>query len=357
MYAPRPSATRTQQDQQRIVRHACVDVLYRRLPPHADGRCRTAAAARSTSVNQKIIAPWSAVSVMRPVVGILRPDRDQILLLREPVRHVQERCRGCPGCRSRGSSAKSLSPTTTTRVSGFGRVGRRAAPARRAPAREHGGRERRSGRPCRPWRDPASACRSRSSPLMSVSAQLCGLGLEHLLRDVAARAAFDRRDRARQREGRHHAEVLGDRVRHRHGDRHRRVRADQLAEAARVDDDVVADVDAPFLGERDEVRRSARRRPCPADRSAARSLPPRLQERAERIELRREEVRSVGPATTTTVASSGTLPACASVSLATSKLSLLSAVGDAAVARRARTPSGRARRGPGRSRSSSPCPR
>ena len=48
---------------------------------------------------------------------------------------------------------------------------------------------------------------------------------------------------------------LRDRVRRiAGGDGHRRVRADQLAHAADVDDDVVADVHAPFVRERDEVR-------------------------------------------------------------------------------------------------------
>ena len=57
-----------------------------------------------------------------PAVGCLRrPDGDQVLLLREPVDGVREQIRRCPAHRRRRRcSAKSESPKTTTRVSGFG---------------------------------------------------------------------------------------------------------------------------------------------------------------------------------------------------------------------------------------------
>ena len=61
--------------------------------------------------------------------------------------------------------------------------------------------------------------------------------------------------RARQRKRRHHAEAFGDRMCGIDGrDRHRRVAAEQLAHAAGVDDDVVAELDRPLLQEGAEVR-------------------------------------------------------------------------------------------------------
>ena len=103
-------------------------------------------------------------------------------------------------------------------------------------------------------------------------------------------------------------EALGDRVR-RIGrrDRHRRVGADQPAHAAGVDDDVVADVDAPVVRQRDQV--GQRRRVGLVRRVELE------QQLAGLVEILLQRVdfgakKSVfGPATITTDASSGTAPA------------------------------------------------
>ena len=88
--------------------------------------------------------------------------------------------------------------------------------------------------------------------------------LEQLLRDVAVDAALESAstDRA-SGNAVIMLEVLRDRTRaalRGHRDRHRLARADHLAHAARVDDEVVADVDAPLVRERDEVRQRRRDR-------------------------------------------------------------------------------------------------
>ena len=79
--------------------------------------------------------------------------------------------------------------------------------------------------------------------------------LDEGLRRPAVRAALNRLDGPGERVGRDHAEPVHDRVRRvAHGDRGHLVGAEQLADAARVDDDVVPGLDPPLLQQRDEVR-------------------------------------------------------------------------------------------------------
>ena len=204
--------------------------------------------------------------------------------------------------------AKSESPTTDhprfrlrrVRVVGLRRLGRR-----RACRRRHGGGRSTIGPFLSPFASSSATWPVASSALMSASAQLCGLDLDERLRRVAVDAAGHRRHRARQRKRGHDAEALGDRVRRvARGDGHRRVGADQAAHAAGVDDDVVADVDAPFVRERDQVGERRRRPPCPADRSSAAAC--RALSRYVFSASTSGGKKSVcGPATTTTDASSG----------------------------------------------------
>ena len=56
------------------------------------------------------------------VVGVLRPDRDQVLLLRQPADRVQEQIAGCPGCRARRWRRSRSRRSTTKRDSGLRRL-------------------------------------------------------------------------------------------------------------------------------------------------------------------------------------------------------------------------------------------
>ncbi len=151
-------------------------------------------------------------------------------------------------------AAKSESPITTTRVSGFGAS---VARLRRRRRRRRGATPPRRSRPvpsCRPSPRRATPCPVVISALMSVSAQLRGLVSMNGCAVWPFTPPCTGDDRSRQRIRGHVVEALGDRMRRIvGGDRHRRVGADQPAHAADVDDDVVADVDAPVVRERDQV--------------------------------------------------------------------------------------------------------
>ncbi len=89
---------------------------------------------------------------------------------------------------------------------------------------------------------------------MSVSAQLRGLVSTNGCAVWPLTPPLTGVDRSRQRKRRQEREALRDRMRRIvRRDRHRRVGADQPAHAADVDDDVVADVDAPVVRQRDQV--------------------------------------------------------------------------------------------------------
>ena len=77
------------------------------------------------------------------IVGFLGPDRDEVLLLRQPADRVQEEILVALECPSVPLDAKSESPNTTTRVSGFGAFGLLGLGGIAGGARErHGGRQR-----------------------------------------------------------------------------------------------------------------------------------------------------------------------------------------------------------------------
>ena len=192
------------------------------------------------------------------VVGFLRPDRDQVLLLRQPADGVHEQVAVALRCRARRCREIGVAEHDDARLRLRRVVGRLGRPAR-APVRPTGA-------------DTAAPIddRARLVALASSSVDLPGRSSALDVGFGPARGArLDERsarcgrstppltgvDRARQRVRGHDAEALGDRVRRvarRH--RHRRVGAEQLAHAADVHDDVVADVDAPVVRERDQVR-------------------------------------------------------------------------------------------------------
>ena len=189
-------------------------------------------------------------------------------------------------------AAKSESPITTTRVSGFGAsspgFGGVAGGGAATAADDRGAED---DRPLLvafrlverdlPGREQALDVGLRPAPRAR---------FDERLRGVAVHAAGHRRRRARQRKGGEDVEALGDRVRRIVGHhRHRRVGADQAPHAAHVDDDVVADVDAPVVGERDQVRQ---RRAVRLVRriELEQQLAGLVEILLERVDFRREEV-------------------------------------------------------------------
>ena len=99
---------------------------------------------------------------------------------------------------------------------------------------------------------------------------------------------------------------VGDRMRRVvRGHRHRLVGADQLAHAAGVDDDVVADVDAPLLANAMQVVSGAA--PALSGGSiSSEQLAAACEVLAQRVDLRRQEVRRRARRPRRTVASAGT---------------------------------------------------
>ena len=212
-----------------------------------------------TIVNQNTIAPWSAVMRDRAVLaGPSAGSRSGL-----PAAPASSRCsgtaRGCPGCPVARFAAKSLSPTTTMRDSGFGAsasVDAGAVGGGRRPTRR---RRSRRDRPCRPWPVSSSGRPVANRPLMSDSAQLCGL-----VSGTSARCGRRRRRRpaspiarAGRPSSRRSRSVIGCCTGIAMGTD--ASVPSSWPEAAGVDDDVLADVDAPVVREGDEVRRVGRR--------------------------------------------------------------------------------------------------
>ena len=110
---------------------------------------------------------------------------------------------------------KSLSPTTTTRVSGLGASG---VAGRRRRRLRRGSRDRRDERD-RPglvaFVELLHGLARRKEPLEIGLRPAPPIGLDDLLRELAVGAAFDRRDRPRERKPRQEPEPFGDRVRQR----------------------------------------------------------------------------------------------------------------------------------------------
>ena len=246
-------------------------------------------------------------------------------------------------------AAKSESPThdhagfrRRRRGLAFGR--RPAAPARWWPPP----RPRRPARPgpaCRPCRRRAPPGRPPVRPPDPSRPSSAALVSTNGLRGVAVGAFGRSRHRARHREGGHQVEALGDRVagvvgRH----RHRRVAAEHLADARGVDDDVVADLDAPVAGQRQQV--GERRRARLVGRvEHHQQLAALGQVGLERVDLRREEVGArAGDDHHRRAVGHGRL--LRQHQLLDGVVVAVSACGDRAVAGRARCWSGPSRRGP-----------
>ena len=94
-------------------------------------------------------------------------------------------------------------------------------------------------------------------------------------RHPPAGAALRRPDRARQRKRRQQGEAVGDgMLRIRGGHRHGGVGAQELTDAADVDHDVAADLDAPLGDQADQVVAVSARRATSGGSSSTSSLPP-----------------------------------------------------------------------------------
>ncbi len=250
----------------------------------------------------------------RPVLRVLRTDGDQILLLCQPVRHVQEDLAVALDAERAVASEVAVADDDDARF-GLGRVGRRGV---RAGRRGHGRRRRprrsddRSGLVAL-VEIPLRRGRVAYRPLMSVSAQLCGLvsstfcavwPLTPPSTGVTDRASGNAVITPK-------FSVIGC----------------GTGIATGTDASVpiswprplasmtmsLPTVDAPVVGERDEIGRIGRRA-LVGRIEQQRELAAALQEAlaARRFPARADP--SSGPRSRSTVASSGTLPSCASVS-------------------------------------------
>ena len=232
----------------------------------------------------------------RPILGTASAGSRSGLPAARASSPCSGRSRGCPGRPRARFDAKSLSPTTTTRVSasapGSGASGvggcRRSAGASAAALTRP--RQWRPGprlvalvdvslRPARRVQRPSG--RSPPSSAGSSRASSARRVRQRRLRPASPTVPAETRVMTRK------FSVIGCGTGMATGTD--ASGADELAEAAGVDDEVVADVGAPLVGERDRARRIGR------DALVGRidqeqQLAAALEERAQRVELRRQKV-------------------------------------------------------------------